>query len=431
MDGAEREKYFVEHIEDCKRMGIEVLSPDINQGEATFKVAAEGRITFSLAAIKGVGFKAVEAIVAARREGGLFQGLDDLFERVPLGVVSQPCVEALIKAGAFDGLGGRRSQWLAVLPRAAQAGQAAQEDRKRGQRNLFDLFTEPGGNGNGNGNGSGGATEGGNGDHAAPAVLNLPDIPELPDPERLAEEKKVLGFYMSSHPLTRHAGLLQALATHRVSELATVPDKTEVILGGMIANVQVRNVQKSRSGLTRMAKFAFEDLTGSVPAMLWPEEFARSEDLIKNDVIGFVRGTLDRRRDPAELVVSKIIPCDQGPAELARGLVVTLRKGITQDAQLESLHRQIRAHPGNLDVYLEILGLGGFRRAIYKAGATYKIRHDDRLVSDLETSLGAGSVRLLGQRGATTRVAASPAPPPVAVDVADPDPELDDESEIL
>src|SRR3954454_9648159 len=140
MDGAEREKYFVEHIDDCRRMGITVCPPDINEGEATFKVACEGKIHFGLGAIKGVGYKAVEAIVAARREGGKFTGLDDLFERVPLSVVSQSCVEALIKSGAFDSLGGKRSQWLAVLPRAAQAGQAVQEDRRRGQSNFFDLF---------------------------------------------------------------------------------------------------------------------------------------------------------------------------------------------------------------------------------------------------------------------------------------------------
>jgi DNA polymerase-3 subunit alpha len=422
MDGAEREKYFVEHIDDCKRMGIEVLAPDINQGESMFKVAAEGKIAFGLGAIKGVGFKAVDAIATARAQGGQFHGLDDLFERVSLSLVSQSCVEALIKAGALDSLGGKRSQWLAVLPRAAQAGQAVQEDRKRGQRSLFDAFAESGSNGNG------GTKGGGNGHYPAPASLNLPDLPELPDAERLAEEKKVLGFYMSSHPLTRHASLLQALATHRVEELAGVAEKSEVILGGMIANVQLKNVQKSRSGLTRMAKFAFEDLTGSTPAMLWPEEFARSEDLLKNDLIGFVRGTLNRSRDPAELVVSKIIPLDQGPAELARGVIITLRKGVTQDDQIESLYRQVRAHPGNLDVYLEILGLPGLRRAIYKAAAPYKIRHDDRLVSDLEAAVGAGNVRLLGQRGATTRVSPTPAPVPASTSS---DPGLVDESEGL
>src|SRR5262249_33308567 len=138
MDGAEREKYFVEHVEDCRRMGLEVLPPNINEGEASFRVADEGKIHFGLAAIKGVGAKAVDAIVAAREKGLPFSGLDDLFERVPLSTVSQACVEALIKAGAFDCLGAKRSQWLAVLPRAAQAGQTVQEDRKRGQRNLFE-----------------------------------------------------------------------------------------------------------------------------------------------------------------------------------------------------------------------------------------------------------------------------------------------------
>jgi DNA polymerase-3 subunit alpha len=407
MDGAEREKYFVEHIDDCKRMGIEVLPPDINQGEATFKVAAEGKISFGLGSIKGVGFKAVDAVVAARREGGPFASVLDVFERTPPGVVSQTCVESLIKAGAFDSLGANRNQWLAVLPKSFKDGQNARASRRIGQVDMFGMWVSAEALGNGNGNGTGTGNGEGKGRETPRSSIVLPDAPEMSDFERLTEEKKVLGFYMSSHPLARYAMLLQALATHRVEELPSVPDKAEVILGGMIANVKVRNVQKSRSGLTRMAKLTFEDLTGSVPAMLWPEDFARSEELIKNDLIGFVRGTLDRRRDPAELIVSKIIPRDQGPAELARGVVVTLRKGVTQEDQVESLYRQVRAHPGNLDVYFEILGLSGVRRAIYKAGAPYKIRYDERLVSDLEAAVGAGNVRLLGQRGATARVVPS------------------------
>src|SRR5208282_4298201 len=193
-------------------------------------------------------------------------------------------------------------------------------------------------------------------------AVNLPDVPELADAELLGGEKKALGFYMSSHPLTRHAALLQTLATHRAAELAGLPDKTEVILGGMIASVQVRNVQKSRSGLTRMAKLSFEDLTGSTPAMLWPEEYAKLGELVKNDLIGFVKGTLDRRREPAELIISKIMPIETAAAELARGVVVRLHKGVHQEADLE------------------------------------------RLMADMEDVVGSGNVRLLGQRGATTRV---------------------------
>ncbi len=168
-------------------------------------------------------------------------------------------------------------------------------------------------------------------------------MPELSDAEKLACEKKALGFYMSSHPLARHAAELQALATHRVADLAGVPEKTEVVLGGMITGVQIKNVQKSRSGLTRMAKLTFEDLSGSTPAMLWPEEFAKMEALVKNDQIVFVRGTLDRRRDPAELVISRIIPLEQGRVELTRGVVVRLHKGVHQ---AEHLERLLRADPG-------------------------------------------------------------------------------------
>jgi DNA polymerase III subunit alpha len=202
----------------------------------------------------------------------------------------------------------------------------------------------------------------------------------------------------------------------------------------MITNVQLKNVQKSRSGLTRMAKLTFEDLSGTTPAMLWPEEFAKMADLVKNDQIAFIKGTLDRRRDPPELIVSRIIPLTQGPAELTRGVIVRLHKGLHQTEHLERLLRAIRVRPCNLDLYLEIVGLEQVRRAIYKAGASLRIRYDDRLVLDLEDVVGLGFVRLLGQRGATARLdggAASvsrPRPESAngSIPLPTPDEELDD-----
>jgi DNA polymerase-3 subunit alpha len=395
MDGAERDKFFVEHIDDCRRMGVDVLPPNINEGQLDFRVAKKGTVHFGLGAIKGVGFKAVEAIVKAREQRGSFLSLDDFFERVSTKEVGAGCVETLIHAGAFDCVGAKRSQLLAILPRALQAGQAKQEDRRHGQLGLFDeLESAARSQSKGNGNG-----------HISP-ICPLPDLPELSEIEKLAAEKKALGFYMSSHPLTRHAGLLQALATHRVADLAAAPEKTEVVLGGMITNVQLRNVQKSRSGHTRMAKLSFEDLSGTTPAMLWPEEFAKMADLVKNDQIGFVKGTLDRRRDPPELIVSRIIPLELGPAELTRGVVVRLHKGVHQADHLERLLRAVRIRPGNLDLYLEIVGLEKVRRAVYRAGASLRIRYDARLITDLEDVVGQGQVRLLGQRGATARIEA-------------------------
>jgi DNA polymerase-3 subunit alpha len=156
-----------------------------------------------------------------------------------------------------------------------------------------------------------------------------------------------------------------------------------------------------------MAKLTFEDMTGSTPAMLWPEEYAKMTDLVKNDLIGFIKGVIDRRRDPPELVVSRIIPLEAGPAELTRGVVVRLHKGVHQSEHLERLLRTIRIRPGNLDLYLEIVGIEQVRRAIYKAGASLRVRYDNRLIPELERVVGAGHVRLLGQRGATARIDAA------------------------
>ena len=160
-----------------------------------------------------------------------------------------------------------------------------------------------------------------------------------------------------------------------------------------------------------MAKLTFEDLTGTTPAMLWPEEFAKMGDLVKNDLIGWVKGTIDRRRDPAELVISRIIPLEQGPAELTRGVIVRLHKGSHQTEHLERLLRAVRIRPGNLDLYLEIVGLEDVRRAVYKAGASLRIRYDDRLIPELEAAVGPGLVRLLGHRGATARIEVGTAGP--------------------
>ena len=307
MDGAERDKFLNEHIEDCRRLGIEVLKPNINEGNLDFRVAGEGTIHFGLGAIKGVGFKAVEAIVKARDQKGPFISLDDFFERVPTREVGAGCVETLIRAGAFDCLDDRRpsllrSQLLCVLPRAIQSGQSKQDDRRRGQLGLFDDLDAKD---------LSASKNGGNGHPAATTFL--PEVQEMSDADLLAGEKKALGFYLSSHPLTRHAGLLSALSTHHAADLPSLTEKTEVILGGMITNVKERNVQKSRSGLTRMAKLTFEDLSGTAPAMLWPEEFAKMAEFVKDEQIVFVKGTLDRRRDPAELVISRIIPLEKGP----------------------------------------------------------------------------------------------------------------------
>ena len=174
---------------------------------------------------------------------------------------------------------------------------------------------------------------------------------------------------MSSHPLTRHAALLQALATHRVADLADVPEKTEVILGGMITDVQVKNVQKSRSGLTRMAKLTFEDLTGSIPAMLWPEEFAKNERPGQERPDRLRPGHARPPPRPGRADHQPDHPARTRPRRaVARGRRHAPQGGHPGRATSSGCSGRSASGPGNLDLYLEILGLAGVRRAIYKAG---------------------------------------------------------------
>ena len=267
MDGAERDKYFVDHIEDCKRMGIEVLQAERQRGGIGVRRSrGEGKICFGLGAIKGVGYKAIDAIVKAREEKGPFTSLDDFFERVSSKEVGQGCAETLIKAGAFDCLKARRAQLLAVLPRAmlrrANLGRKISGEASAGCSTTSGLVRRR---------------------PRTSASLSLPDIPEMADAERLAEEKKALGFYMSSHPLARHESTLKALPD---------PSGERPVAGWRQGRSPPRRHDR-RGPAQERAEVAIRadedgqvDLRGPLgrhPAMLWPEEFAKNEAMIKDD----------------------------------------------------------------------------------------------------------------------------------------------------
>src|SRR5207302_2577642 len=172
-DGNKRDN-MVEHIEDARRLGVEVRPPDINTGDVEFTVV-DGNIIFGLTAIKGVGRGAAENIVSLRHQQGAYKDLFDFCERIDLKLVPRSAIEKLIKAGAFDSFKARRSQWMHVLPKALQAAGDLQADRRAGQRNFLDVF-------------EGSASE------PASVAGSLPDIPEWTDSEKLKNEKEALDF---------------------------------------------------------------------------------------------------------------------------------------------------------------------------------------------------------------------------------------------
>ncbi|MCU0963357.1 MAG: DNA polymerase III subunit alpha, partial [Pirellulaceae bacterium] len=196
-----RKDALVEHLEDATRMNIPVVPPDVNRSHVDFAVA-DGKILFGLAAIKGCGGAAAEAIVRERERGGPYRDLFEFCERVDVAACNRATLETLIKAGAFDSCGARRAQLMAVVDRAIQAGAAALADRRSGQQSLFGDLDD---------------------DEPATAIVPLPEVPEWQDKERLAMEKEVLGFYLSSHPLAEYEQLLATFCSHTTVSVSALP----------------------------------------------------------------------------------------------------------------------------------------------------------------------------------------------------------------
>ena len=320
---------LVEHLEDCQRMKIEVVHPDVNCSDADFTVAG-GRIVFGLSAIKGCGGHAAHGIMAARKKDGPFRSLFDFCARVDPSVANRTALESLIKAGAFDSLGARRAQLAAAIDRALQTGSAALADRKSGQKGLFDdAEDEP---------------------QTAAGSANLPETPEWDDRQKQAAEKEVLGFYLTSHPLEEHATTLSTYTTHTTAAAATLPAKTEVYLGGMLASIKHSHTKNPRPGSThtKYAMFDLEDMSGIMRCILWPEDFANHGQLVVADSILVVRGSIDRRAgsEEANLIVNELIPLDELAGRYTRGVEIRVVEGPKSVAQLEGVHEIVRGYPG-------------------------------------------------------------------------------------
>jgi DNA polymerase III subunit alpha len=377
-----RKDSLVEHMEDCQRMGLTVLPPDVNRSGSEFTVA-DGQICFGLSAIKGCGGAAANAIAAERSARGPYRSLFDFCERLDSGTVNRTAVESLIKAGAFDSLGAHRSQLFAAIDRAMQAGLAAASDRRSGQKSLFggDEDDQP---------------------QAGPA--DLPNLPPWDERERLLKEKEVLGFYLSSHPLAEHEKTLATYCSHTTVEAAELKHRADVMLGGMISALKLSHTKNPKPGSpSRYAMFDLEDTEGIMRCIVWPEQFAHYEELIKPDAIVVIRGAVDKRpgSEEANLIVNEIIPLDQLASRYTRGVRIRVLEE-SHGPRLEQLHEILRGYPGNCELELTLCLADGSRVAC--KCDRLKLAPSGEMRSRVDQLLGPGNFRLVtaagkGERG--------------------------------
>jgi DNA polymerase-3 subunit alpha len=375
IDDGNKRDMMVDHIADARKMGIEVLPPSVNTSDSEFSVF-DGKIAFGLTAIKGVGRNSSEEIVRARREGGRFKDIFDFCERVDLKIVNKATMERLIKAGAMDRLGGHRAQLFQVLPRAIQAATDRQADERLGQRNLFDAF----------------AAEG-----SAVAVAERETMPEVTpwtETDKLKYEKEALDFYLSSHPLAQNEKALRRYASHTAEEMKQQPADQEVTLAGMFAQIALKNTQKARNGNSRYLLARIDDMSGSAKCVMWPDDFARFKEEIRDDTPYIIKGSVDRRREEPTLVINRILTLEQAQRELARGLYLLLRLGRTQPDDIERLGAVLRQTPGTCPVFLTIKD-GADKFCVLKLGRDFAVNPGTFPQEELEAILGPNTVRLM------------------------------------
>jgi DNA polymerase-3 subunit alpha len=369
-----RKDSLVEHMEDCQRMDITVLPPDVNRSYAEFTVA-DGKICFGMSAIKGCGGAAAGAIAAERDAHGPYRSFFDFCERLDPGSVNRTAIESLIKAGAFDSLGAHRSQFFAAVDRALQAGATAAADRRSGQKSLFGDDED---------------------DQPDAGSANLPDVPPWEEREQLAKEKEVLGFYLTSHPLAEHEKTLAAYCSHTTVEATTLKHRTEVMLGGMLASLKLAHTKNPKPGSpSRYAMFDLEDTEGMMRCIVWPEQFATYEPLIKPDAILVIRGAIDKRpgSEEANLIVNELIPLEDLAARCTRGVMVRVLEETHGPHKLEQLHEILRCYPGNCELQL-VLGLADGSRVSCRCEKV-RLAVNNEMRSRVDQLLGPGNLRLL------------------------------------
>ena len=330
-----------DYINECRQMDIEVAPPDVNESFTDFTVIYQqqhrtdsGLIRFGLAAVKGVGEKAIEQIIISREKVGQFRSLFHFCENVDLRLVNKQVIESLIKAGAFDKLGGSRAQMTAALETAMKAGSGLQTDRASGQLGLFE---------------SPEAKKEYEKDHQ-----RLPDVPAWPEAQMLAYEKEVLGLYVTKNPLSKYADTISVYGTANTSQLTEDREGQTVVIGGMVQKIRNIITRNGRNAGAKMAVLTLEDLQGSCEVVMWSDCYARFGGILKIDQVLFVKGRLDFTRETPQIICDELIELDYAGSKLAANINILLSEAETTKEKIAQIKSICSAHRGRSPVYVTV-----------------------------------------------------------------------------
>src|ERR1700733_13840160 len=316
-----------EYIAEARAFGIEVLQPDVNESGVFFAPAPGGKaIRFGLAAIKGVGEAAVEAVLKARKEAGKFKSLAELCEHVDGRSLGRKTLEALIKTGACDSFGQTRSTLFAQIDRTLARAASILSDKQKGQSSLFGALEEK----------------------SAPMPEAISNLPEWPQHELLAHEKDLLGFYVTGHPLTPFAPILERYTLANLAQLGELPNRSLTRVGGMIAAVTHGFSKKSGKPYSMVT---LEDLAGSVQLLVM-NDHEKFRPLLEPNKAILVIGEVSTGEDKPKIFPQEIMPLADAPKKYTRQVHLRLHTAHLRPEQLDAVRELAAAHAGKSPVFL-------------------------------------------------------------------------------
>ena len=357
-------------VDECERMGIEILPPDLNAGKYKFTVDSEGRIVYGIGAIKGVGEGPIEAIIEARETQGAFKDLFDFCAKIDIKRVNKRVLEKLVLAGAMDNLGPHRATLMASLPEAlAAAGQHAKAE-SFGQSDMFGLLTtEP-----------------------EDVKQAFADVPEWPEKVWLEGEKDTLGLYLTGHPINQYADELRYYTDGRLVDLKPTNKDQMASAVGLVLGVRVMTNKRGR----RWAIVTLDDKSARIDVRFFPDMYEQFESVLENDRILLIKGqvSFDDFSGGNTITARDVMDIVQAREKNARALALNIDTQLLEPKKMSQMQSILQAfNGGSCPVQLAVTHPDA--EVTLACGAKWYVTPEDQLLHDLKQCLGEKAVSIL------------------------------------
>ncbi|MFQ5714266.1 MAG: DNA polymerase III subunit alpha [Candidatus Scalinduaceae bacterium] len=354
---------IVGYMNECRRMGIELLSPCVNESYSDFTIVSDKQIRFGLGAIKNVGEKAIESIISTRKREGKFSSISDFCKRVDLRLVNKQVIESLIKSGCFDALPGHRAQLFEGIDVLLQVGAQANKDRRMGQMGLFKTQEK--------------------------IASKLPDAERWSEKQVLKAEKEALGLYVSSHPLKRFKEVIEKYSNTSTGNLPEASEGAGVLIGGIIDSINRTTTKKGKP----IAYFTIEDMEGIMKCVLFQKELATLNNLLHSDEVVFIKGKVGFRDTEPSIRVTEIIALEDIEKIIEnkspKNAIIKLKYSQINDDLLFHLREILLANKGHCPVFIEF-EMPSEKSVKIKTSEEYSVSLNEKVFNGIGNLIGEG-----------------------------------------